>query len=68
MAARSPETAFKRAQLIALGLILAVFRVVGLRIVAELREMLVLFVAVLFASAISRPAAVLERRRLSRSW
>jgi predicted PurR-regulated permease PerM len=40
---------------------------VGLRIVAELREVLILFfIAVLFASAISRPAAMLERRGVPR--
>ena len=58
-----PETTFERAKPIALGLILAALALVGLRIVAELREVLILFfIAVLFASAISRPAAMLERR------
>jgi predicted PurR-regulated permease PerM len=61
------ESTFDRAKPIALGLVLAALAVVGLRIVAELREVLVLFfIAVLFASAISRPAAMLERRGLSR--
>src|SRR5262249_36975186 len=65
--ARPPETTFERAKPIALGLTLAVFAIVGLRIVAELREVLVLFfVAVLFASAIARPVSVLERRGMSR--
>ncbi len=62
-----PETTFERAKPIALGLILAALALVGLRIVAELREVLILFfIAVLFASAISRPAAMLERRGVSR--
>jgi len=61
------ESTFQRAKPIALGLILAVFAVIGLRILAELREVLVLvFIAVLFASAISRPADALERRGVPR--
>jgi predicted PurR-regulated permease PerM len=61
------ESTFERAKPIALGLILAVFAVIGLRILAELREVLVLvFIAVLFASAISRPADALERRGVPR--
>jgi predicted PurR-regulated permease PerM len=65
--AAAPETTFERAKPIALGLILAGLAVIGLRIVVELREVLILFfVSVLFAAAISRPAAALERRGLSR--
>ena len=65
--ASARETTFERAKPIALGLTLAVFAVIGLRIVAELHEVLVLFfIAVLFASATARPVAVLERRGLSR--
>ena len=60
--AAAQETTFERAKPIALGLILAALAVIGLRIVVELREVLILFfVSVLFAAAISRPAAVLER-------
>jgi predicted PurR-regulated permease PerM len=63
----SGQTTFERAKPIALGLVLAVLAVIGLRILAELREVLVLiFIAVLFASAIARPVATLERRGMSR--
>ena len=62
-----PETTLDRAKPIALGLILAVFAVIGLWLLVELRQVLVLiFVAVLFASAIARPAAMLERRGMPR--
>ena len=61
------ETTLDRAKPIALGLILAVFAVIGLWLLVELRQVLVLiFVAVLFASAIARPAAMLERRGMPR--
>jgi predicted PurR-regulated permease PerM len=61
------ETTLDRAKPIALGLILAVFAVIGLWLLVELRQVLVLiFVAVLFASAIARPAAILERRGMPR--
>jgi predicted PurR-regulated permease PerM len=60
-------TTFERAKPIALGLVLAVLAVVGLRILAELREVLVLFfIAILFASATARPTAGLERRGMPR--
>jgi predicted PurR-regulated permease PerM len=62
-----PETTFQRAKPIALGLVLAVLAIVGLWLLVQLRYILVLvFVAVLFASAIARPAAKLERRGVSR--
>jgi predicted PurR-regulated permease PerM len=62
-----PESTFDRAKPIALGLVLAILSVVALRLLAELRHVLILvFLAALFASAISRPAAVLERRRVPR--
>lgn len=58
---------FERSKPLALALVIAVFAVVGLRIIAELQHVLVLFfVAVLFASALARPAAVLERRGVPR--
>ena len=58
---------FERAKPLALALLIAVFAVIGLRIIAELRDVLVLlFLAVLFASAFARPAAVLERRGVPR--
>jgi predicted PurR-regulated permease PerM len=61
-----PST-FDRAKPIALGLFLAVLGIAGLRVLAQLEHVLILlFLAVLFASAISRPVAMLERRRLSR--
>jgi predicted PurR-regulated permease PerM len=60
-------TTFERAKPIALALILAILAVIGLRILAELRDVLVIiFVAALFASALSRPAAALERRGMPR--
>jgi predicted PurR-regulated permease PerM len=58
---------FERAKPLALALVIAVLAVVGLRIVAELRDVFVLlFLAVLFASALARPAAALERRGIPR--
>lgn len=61
------ETTFQRAKPIALGLILALLAVVGLRLLVELQHVLILcFLAVLFASAISQPAAALERHRIPR--
>jgi predicted PurR-regulated permease PerM len=58
---------FERAKPIALALVIAVLAVAGLRILAELRDVFVLlFLAVLFASALARPAAVLERRGVPR--
>jgi predicted PurR-regulated permease PerM len=61
-----PST-FDRAKPIALGLFLAVLGIAGLRLLAQLEHVLILlFLAVLVASAISRPVAMLERRRLSR--
>ena len=50
------ETTFQRAKPIALGLILALLAVVGLRLLVELQHVLILcFLAVLFGSAISQP-------------
>jgi predicted PurR-regulated permease PerM len=71
--AASPDlgvpTTFERAKPIALALILAIFTVVGLRILAELRDVLIIvFIAVLFAAALSRPAGALERRGVPRGW
>jgi hypothetical protein len=61
------ESTFDRAKPIALGLVLAVLAVAGLRVLAELQHVLILvFLAVLVASALSRPAAVLERHGLPR--
>jgi predicted PurR-regulated permease PerM len=66
-ASAPPETTFQRAKPIALGLVLAVLALIGLWLLVQLRSILVLvFVAVLFASAIARPAAKLERRGLPR--
>ena len=65
--ASARETTFERAKPIALGLILAVLAVAGLRILVDLRHVLILgFVAVLFASTTSQPAAALERHRIPR--
>ena len=61
------ESTFDRAKPIALGLMLAVLAVAGLRVLAELEHVLILvFLAVLVASAVSRPAAALERRGVPR--
>ncbi len=61
-----PST-FDRAKPIALGLFLAVLGIAGLRVLQQLEHVLILvFLALLFASAISRPVAVLERHRVSR--
>jgi predicted PurR-regulated permease PerM len=58
---------FERAKPIAVGLLLVLAAVVGLRLLARLTDvLLLLFIAVLFAAALSRPAAVLERRGLPR--
>jgi predicted PurR-regulated permease PerM len=58
---------FERSKPLALALIIAAFTVLGLRIIAELQHVLVLFfIAVLFASALARPAGVLERRGVPR--
>jgi predicted PurR-regulated permease PerM len=71
-ATRPPRTAeaestFDRAKPIALALILTLAAVMGVRLLVELRTVLVLlFVAILFAAALSRPAAILERRGLPR--
>jgi predicted PurR-regulated permease PerM len=63
----SGASTFQSAKPFALALIIAVLAVVGLRIIADLRDVLVLlFVAVLFASALARPAAALERRGVPR--
>lgn len=65
--ASARETTFERAKPIALGLILAVLAVAGLHILVDLRHVLILgFVAVLFASTMSQPAAALERHRIPR--
>jgi predicted PurR-regulated permease PerM len=61
------ESTFERAKPLALALILTLGAVMGVRLLVELKTVLLLFfVAVLFAAALSRPAAVLERRGLSR--
>src|SRR6185503_11162978 len=61
------ESTFERAKPLALALILTLGAVLGVRLLVELKTVLLLFfVAVLFAAALSRPAAVLERRGLSR--
>jgi predicted PurR-regulated permease PerM len=61
------ESTFDRAKPIALGLILAALAVAGLRILVQLEHVLILvFLAVLVASALSRPAAALERRGVPR--
>jgi predicted PurR-regulated permease PerM len=61
------ESTFERAKPIALGLVLAVLAVAGLRLVAQLEHVLIIvFVAVLFASTLSRPTAALERHRVPR--
>jgi predicted PurR-regulated permease PerM len=61
------ESTFDRAKPLALALILTLGAVMGVRLLVELKTVLLLFfVAVLFAAALSRPAAVLERRGLSR--
>ena len=65
--ASARETTFERAKPIALGLILALLAVAGLRILVDLRHVLILgFLAVLFASVVSQPAAALERRSTCR--
>src|SRR5206468_806547 len=62
-----PESTFDRAKPIALGLLLAVLGVAGLRMLSQLEHVMILvFLAVLLASSISRPAAVLERHRVPR--
>ena len=62
-----PESTFDRAKPLALALILTLGAVMGVRLLVELKTVLLLFfVAVLFASALSRPAAVLERRGVPR--
>jgi predicted PurR-regulated permease PerM len=61
------ESTFDRAKPIALALILTLAAVMGVRLLVELRTVLVLlFVAILFAAALSRPAAILERRGVPR--
>jgi predicted PurR-regulated permease PerM len=61
------ESTFDRAKPIALGLVLAVLGVAGLRVLAELQHVLILvFLALLVASALSRPVAVLERHGVPR--
>jgi predicted PurR-regulated permease PerM len=61
------ESTFDRAKPIALGLMLAALAVAGLRILVQLEHVLILvFLAVLVASALSRPAAALERRGVPR--
>ena len=61
------ESAFESAKPLAIALVIAVFAIVGLRIIAQLHDVLVLFfIAVLFASALARPAGVLERRGVPR--
>jgi predicted PurR-regulated permease PerM len=61
------SSTFQRAKPLALALVIAILAIVGLRILAELRDVFVLlFLAVLFASALARPAAVLERRGVPR--
>jgi predicted PurR-regulated permease PerM len=61
------ESTFDRAKPLALALILTLGAVTGVRLLVELKTvLLLLFVAVLFAAALSRPAAVLERRGLPR--
>jgi predicted PurR-regulated permease PerM len=63
---QEPST-FDRAKPIALGLFLAALGIAGLRVLQELTHVLVLlFLAILIASAISRPVAMLERRRVPR--
>jgi predicted PurR-regulated permease PerM len=58
---------FERSKPLALALIIAILALLGLRIIAELQHVLVLFfIAVLFASALARPAGVLERRGVPR--
>ena len=62
-----PESTFDRAKPLALALILTLGAVMGVRLLVELKTVLLLFfVAVLFAAALSRPAAVLERRGVPR--
>jgi predicted PurR-regulated permease PerM len=62
-----PESTFDRAKPLALALILTLGAVMGVRLLVELKTvLLLLFVAVLFAAALSRPAAVLERRGVPR--
>jgi predicted PurR-regulated permease PerM len=61
------ESTFDRAKPIALGLVLAVVGVAGLRVLWQLEHVLILvFLAVLVASALSRPAGMLERRGVPR--
>jgi predicted PurR-regulated permease PerM len=61
------ESTFDRAKPIALGLVLAALAVALLRVVAELEQVMILvFLAVIIASALSRPAAALERRGMPR--
>jgi predicted PurR-regulated permease PerM len=61
------ESTFERAKPIALGLALAALAVAGLRVLVQLEHVLILvFLAVLVASALSRPAAALERRGVPR--
>ena len=61
------ESTFDRAKPIALGIVLAVLAVAGLRMLADLQHVLILlFVAVVAAAALSRPAAFFERRGVPR--
>jgi predicted PurR-regulated permease PerM len=61
------ESTFDRAKPIALGLVIAVVSVAGLRVLAELQHVFILvFLALLFASALSLPVAMLERHGVPR--
>src|SRR3954471_101162 len=62
-----PASTFERAKPITLALTLVLLGAVGLKLLSDLTHvLLLLFVAVLFASTLSRPAGVLERRGVPR--
>jgi predicted PurR-regulated permease PerM len=67
---RTPATGdstWARAKPLFLAAFLTILTIVGLRILVELRSLLILlFVSMVLAAAISRPAAVLERRGVPR--
>jgi predicted PurR-regulated permease PerM len=67
---RTPEDAgstWARAKPLFLAAVLTILTIVGLRLLVELRGLLILlFVSMVLAAAMSRPAAVLERRGVPR--
>jgi predicted PurR-regulated permease PerM len=61
------ESTWTRAKPLFLAAFLTIMTIVGLRLIVELRSLLILlFVSLVLAAAMSRPAAVLERRGVPR--